>query len=102
MVDASSFADAVRALSGELQMEPYTPIRLNQLAARIDHLGRRVHGLGWVRDHEIGACLSAAVGELSEAPGLSGDDRAESVTRAIVALEAALTHMKDGLRPRQP
>jgi hypothetical protein len=101
MREALSFVEAIRAASGELRLEPHAPVRLNQIAARIDQLGRRVHGLGWTRDHEIGGCLTAAVRELSRARDLPEVERTESVRQAIRELETALTHTDEGLRPQQ-
>lgn len=100
-MEASSFADVIRAVSGELEEEPPSPVRLNRAAARIDQLGRRLHGLGWTRDHEIGGCLTAAVRELSRARDLPEVDRTESVRQAIRELETALTHTDAGRRPQQ-
>jgi hypothetical protein len=101
-VEAAEFADAIRAVSGELRLEPHIPVWLNHAAKRVDQLGRRVHGLGWVRDHEIGGCLTAAVGELCMARDQGESDRAESVRRAVLQLEAALAHADQGLRPQHP
>lgn len=99
-VAPSSFTDAVRAAADELRLEPLSPPLLNQIGARVDQLGRRVHGLGWTRDHEIGGCLTAAVSELSRAREQPEADRSETVRRALRQLERALTHMDEGLRPR--
>lgn len=96
---ASSFADVIRAVRDELQQEPLSPVRLNHAAARIDHLGRRLHGLAWTRDREIGGCLTAAVGELSRARGLRDAERARSVGQAVRQLDMAVTHAEEGLRP---
>ena len=101
MVDALPLTDAIRAISGELLVEPYSPTRLNQIAVRIDQMGRRLHGLDWVRAHEIGACLTAAVTELSLAGGQPEVERAASVRGVIVQLDAALAYTDDGLYPDQ-
>lgn len=98
-MEAAFFIEAIRDVSRELQPGPGSPARLNQAAARIDHLGRHLYGLGWVRDHEIGRCLTAAVSELDRARGLPEADRAESVRQAILQLEAALRNTEEGLRP---
>lgn len=100
-MEGPSFIEAVRAVSGELRREPLSPVRLNQIAARIDQLGRRVHGLGWTRDHEIGGCLAAAVRELSQARELPEVERNASVRRAIRELDTALMHTDEGLSPQQ-
>lgn len=100
-MEASSFADVIRTVSGDLEVEPLSPVRLNHAAARIDHLGRCMHGLGWTRDHEIGGCLMAAVGELGRARGLPDAERAESVRQVIRQLEMVLNYTEEGLRPQQ-
>lgn len=99
MMEQSSFGDAVRAVADELREGPYPPTRLNRAASRIDQLGRRLSALGWVRDREIGGCLSSAVQELSQARGLPEAECAASVRRAILQLEAALGHAAEGLVP---
>lgn len=99
-VEASRLADALFTLAGEVRLEHHSPMGLNQLAARIDQLGRRLHGLGWTREHDMGGCLSAAVGELSRARGVPEMERTASVRDAVHQLEAALTHTREGLRPQ--
>lgn len=101
MIDGSSFGDVIRAVAGELQREPPSPVHLNQAAVRIDQLGRRLHGLGWTREHEIGTSLTRAVGELSRARGLSEVERTESVREAIRHLEVVLAAIDSEPRPRQ-
>lgn len=101
MVDVPSFGDAIRVLSDELRLEPHSPDRLNQVASRIDQLGRRLHGHGWVRDHEIGGCLTAAVSGLTEARDQPEGDRGASVRQVLLQLEAALVHTEEGLRPAE-
>jgi hypothetical protein len=64
-------------------------------------MGRHLHGIGWCRDREIGECLTAAVQELSRAPGLAAVDRAEAVRQAVTQLDTALALTDDGLRPPQ-
>lgn len=100
-MEASSFADVIRAVRGDLEAEPLSPARLNHAAARIDHLGRRTHGLGWTRDQEIGGCLMAAVRELGRARDLPDAERAESVRQVIRQLEMALQCTDEGLRPQR-
>lgn len=99
---APSFADRLRGVSSELRLAPVSSTRLNRAAARLDQLGRRVHGAGWVRDHEIGACLTAAVRELSLARGQPEVERDASVRRALAQIESALAHAGQGLRPEDP
>lgn len=98
--DAERFADAIRDLSGELEAGPFSPVRLNHATSQIDHLRRRLHGLGWIRDHEIGGCLSAAVRELSQARLLREGDRVGAVRNAILRLDGALAHTAEGLHAR--
>ena len=98
--DTSAFTAAIRALSGELETPPHSATELNRFADRLDQLGRRLHGLDWMREHEIGRRLTAAVWELNMARGLAGDASRDSVERAIVQLDAALTFADEGLRPR--
>ena len=95
----ASFVEAIHAISGELRLEPHTRIQLNQIASRIDQLGRRVHGLGWTRDHEIGGCLTAAARELSRARDVPEVERDAAVRQAIRELETALTYTDERLRP---
>ena len=90
MSDISSFLTEIRDISGDLRLEPHSPVGLNRAAVRIDQLGRRVHGLGLAHDHEIGVCLGAAVRELTVAQGLPEAQRIESVREATRSLDAAL------------
>ena len=99
MADASSFVDAIRELSSRLQVEPHSPVRLNHVADRVDQLGRRLYGLGWVREREIGRCLMAAVSELGLARELPEGGREDSVRQAVLHLQAAIEHAGQGLRP---
>ena len=94
----SPFSDALRTLADELRLEPLSPARLNRIAARVDRLGRRVHGLGWIRAHEIGGCLTAAVSELSRARERAESDRSEAVRLALRHLEDALSYADEGLQ----
>lgn len=99
MTAAQAFTAAIRSVSSELGMRPHSRAELNQAAARIDRAGRRLHGLDWLRDREIGGCLSAAVSELHTAPGLAEGVRAEAVRRAVGHLDAALGYADEGMRP---
>ena len=99
MVDPPSFTDEIRAVGTELRVGDLTPARLNHAGVRIDQLGRRVHGLGWVRDHEIGVCLTVAVRELIRARGLADLERAQAVRNSLDQLEIALALSDEGLRP---
>jgi hypothetical protein len=102
MEELPSLVESIRAIAGELRLEPRTPIRLNQIAAELDQLGRRLHGQGWPSEHEIGVALTAAVRALGEARDEPERERAGSVWRALAQLEAALacleTSCSDGRR----
>ncbi|HEX2203554.1 MAG TPA: hypothetical protein VHG91_09665, partial [Longimicrobium sp.] len=76
MDGAPSFAEAIREVVARLRAEAPSHTLLNQAAVGIDHLGRRLHGLGYLRGHEIGACFTAAVGELGAAHVLPEAPRA--------------------------
>jgi hypothetical protein len=95
-MEASSFADRIRVVLDELGREPLPWAHLAPAAARLDQLGRRLHGLGLARDHEIGGCLTAAVRELGRARGLPESDRAESVRRAVREVARALALAVEG------
>lgn len=102
MGDQPSFPEAVRALASGLREHPHSHVHLNRASSGIDHLGRRLHGLGYARDREIAACLSAALGELSAAHGLAEVERAEAVHRVAGHLDAALAHAGEGMVPSPP
>ncbi len=93
----SSYSEAIRAVVGGLREGAPSHSHLNRAAARIDHLGRRLHGLGYVRGREIAACFTAALDELGASHVLPDEGRAEAVRRAIGHLEAALDHAAAGV-----
>lgn len=97
-----AFTDAIRAIVAGLREGRPTHARVNGAAVGIDHLGRRLHGLGCVRDREIAGCLTAAVGELGACHPLPEEDRGAAVDSAIRHLQAALVHSKDGVLPPAP
>lgn len=97
-----SFTDAIRATASGLREVPHTHTQLNRAAAGIDHLGRQLHGLGYVRGGEIAGCFTSAVGELSAAHGVPEEMRGEAVQRAVRELEAALDHAAAGVLPPAP
>lgn len=97
VLNPATFTSEIRALSEELATVPET--NLNQAAARLDQLGRRLHGLEWRRGDEIGRCLSAAVRELTLARDQTGDDRAAAIRNAIRELNGALRHADEGVLP---
>lgn len=97
-----AFTDAIRAIIAGLREGRPTHARVNGAAAGIDHLGRRLHGLGCVRDREIAACFTAAVGALGDSHPLPEEDRGAAVDAATRHLAAALAHADEGLLPFAP
>jgi hypothetical protein len=97
-----SFTEAIRAVASGLREDAHSHTHLNRAAARIDQLGRLLHGLGYVRGREIADCFTAALGELSASHGLPDDRRAEAVHRAVRQLEAALDAAAAGVLPPAP
>ena len=97
-----AFAGAIRSIIAGLREGRPTHARVNGAAAGIDHLGRRLHGLGCVRDREIAGCFTAAVGELGACHPLPEEDRGAAVDAAVRHLDAALAHAGDGLLPFTP
>ncbi|HEX8271338.1 MAG TPA: hypothetical protein VF615_01730 [Longimicrobiaceae bacterium] len=102
MGDQPSFAEAIRAIAGGLRGHAHSHVELNRASSGIDHLGRRLHGLGYARDREIAGCLSAALGELGAAHGLAEEERAAAVRRVAGHLDAALAHADEGGVPAPP
>jgi predicted PurR-regulated permease PerM len=96
--DASrSFTVAVTDLANRLRDdESPSYAHLNRAAARIDHLGRLLHGLGFVRHGEIAACFMAAIGELRPSNELPERSPTERVARAVAQLEAVRVHLAEG------
>jgi hypothetical protein len=97
-----AFTDAIRSIVAGLREGRPTHARVNGAAAGIDHLGRRLHGLGCVRDREIAGCFTAAVGELGACHSLPEEDRGDAVDAAIRHLNAAVAHAGEGLLPFAP
>ena len=94
-----AFTDGIRAIVAGLREGPPTHPRVNGAAVSIDHLGRRLHGLGCVRDREIADCFTAAVGELGACHPLPEAERGAAVDAAIRHLDAAATHAEEGVLP---
>lgn len=92
-----TFAEAIQLIARGLRQGVPSHAHLNGAAARIDHLGRRLHGLGCVRDREIAACFTAAIAELDASHGLEDDARGEAVARAAGQMEAALAYADEGV-----
>ena len=97
-----SFTEAIRDIANGLREDAPSHPHLNRAAAGIDHQGRRLHGLGYVRGREIADRLTAALGELGAAHDLADEGRAEAVHRAVRELEAALDHAAAGVAPPAP
>ncbi|MFL5386842.1 MAG: hypothetical protein ACJ8GN_30485 [Longimicrobiaceae bacterium] len=96
----SSFAEGIRAVAGGLREDAHSHTHLNRAASRIDDLGRRLHGLGYVRSREIADCFTAALADLDASHALPEETRAEAVRRAVGRLEGALEHAAAGVLPR--
>ncbi len=92
-----SFPESIRLIAHGLREDAPSHAHLNGAAARIDHLGRRLHGLGCVRDREIAGCFTAAIAELDASHGLAEDARGEAVLRAAGQMDAALAHAEEGV-----
>jgi hypothetical protein len=98
----SPFAADIRAIAAGLRGGVPTHARVNGAASGIDHLGRRLHGLGFLRDREIAGCFTAAVNELGACHPLPEDERGTAVDAAIRHLDAAAAHAEAGVLPRPP
>lgn len=97
MSEPSSFTDAIRVIAGELRDSALTHVVLNRAASGIDHLGRRLHGLGYVQAGEIADCFTAALAELDASHGVPDELRREPVHRAVARLDAAAAHAEAGV-----
>lgn len=100
--EPSSFTDAIRHIASELRGGRDTHGAVNRASSAIDHLGRRLHGMGFVRGREIAECFTAALAELERSHALQEEERREPVTRAIDRLEAAVVHAGAGVSPNPP
>jgi hypothetical protein len=97
-----SFTAAIHALASGLRGDAHSHTHLNRAAARIDHLGRQLHGLGYVRAREIADCFTEALRELSACHGVAEEKRGEAVRRAACRLDAALAHAREGVLAAAP
>jgi hypothetical protein len=95
----SSFGASVTEIASGLRDDPPSYAHLNRAAGRIDHLGRRLHGLGCVRHREIAACFMAAIGEIQTSIERPEPARTDGVARAVAQLEAARVHLGEGTTP---
>jgi hypothetical protein len=94
-----SFSDQIREIASGLREDVRSHAQLNRAASGIDHLGRKLAGLGFVRDREIGGCFNEALRELSSSHALPDATRDEAVDRAASHLDAALAHAEEGVAP---
>lgn len=99
---ALRFVDELRRIARELRDGPASISLLNLAASDIDGLGRRLHGIGFVRDQEIAGCLSAAVRGLGEAREIPEPGRATAIDRAVHQLEAAADLAGAGVQALPP
>jgi hypothetical protein len=99
MLPTDSFTRGIRAVVIGLRGGAPSHARVNGAASEIDQLGRRLHGLSWVRDREIADCFTGAVRELGECHPLPVQDRGAAVDAAVRHLEAALVHSEAGVLP---
>lgn len=98
----TSFTEEIGAIADGLREAPPSHPLLNRAAVRVDALGRRLHGIGYVRGEEIAYCLTEALRELDAAHPLPDEAREETVRRAALHLRAALDHAADGVLPPEP
>ncbi|HLL48083.1 MAG TPA: hypothetical protein VK399_15325 [Longimicrobiaceae bacterium] len=94
-----AFSDRIREIANGLREDGRSHVHLNRAASGIDHLGRKLAGLGFVRDREIGGCFNEALRELETSHGLRDEKRADAVQRAAAQLDAAAAHSEAGFAP---
>jgi hypothetical protein len=99
MIEPSSFTDAIRRVAGDLRDGGGTHPAINRASSAIDHLGRQLHGIGYVRGGEIADCFTTALTELQKSHALADEKRGAAVDRAVHRLEAALEHAAAGTLP---
>ena len=99
MSEPSSFTAAIRGIARELRGGGHTHTALHRAASGIDHLGRRLHGLGFVRSREIADCFTGALADLDAWHHVPEEMRGESVHRAARRMDAALDHAAAGVLP---
>jgi hypothetical protein len=97
-----SFIASVTEIATALRDEPPSHAHLIRAAGRIDHHGRRLHGLGYARHREVAACFMSAIGEIHSSLQLPEPARTEAVARAVAQLEAARAHLRGGHDPETP
>jgi hypothetical protein len=96
MAIPSSFTNSVSEIARGLRDGPPSFFHLNRAAGQIDHLGRLLHGLSFIRDREIAACFTAAIHELHESIELPETARLETIERAVRQLETSLVYLDQG------
>ena len=99
MSESPAFSDAIRAVARDMSPGGHTHDALNRASSAIDHLGRRLHGFGYVRAGEMADCFTAALADLDAGHGVPEEMRGEAVDRAVGRLEAALQHAGAGFLP---
>jgi hypothetical protein len=97
-----SFTERIRGIASALRDGGHTHVDLNRASSEIDQLGRRLHGLGYLRAREIAECFSAALADLDASHRVPEEMRGEAVRRAALRMDAALDHAAAGLVPDPP
>jgi len=97
-----SFTGAIREIADGLADARPTHVVLNRASSGIDQLGRRLHGLGYVRSREMADGFTAALAALDASRALPEEARAEAVRRAVGHLRGALEHAAAGVLPDPP
>ena len=97
-----SFGEAIRGVAAGLRENAPSHTRLNRAEARIDDLGRRLHGFGYVRSLEMADCFTAALRGLAASHVLPEEERGEAVHEAVAQLTAAVAHAEEGVLPAPP
>ena len=99
MSEPATFTDAIRRVADELRDGGVTHNAVNRASSAIDHLGRRLHGIGYVRGGEIADCFTTALAELETSHGVPEEKRGDAVSRAVQRLDAAVDHAEAGVLP---
>lgn len=102
MTKLEAFHAEVGDIASALAAGSRSHAELNLAAARIDHLGRQLHGIGFVRESEIAKWLSAAVEGLLASHHLSAELAAAAVIEAASKMYLARTAIGEGVRPVGP
>lgn len=96
-MEPTTFTEQIHEIVSELRAARPRHAALNRASSGIDQLGRRLHGLDFVRAREIADCFTAALAELEASHALPEETRAETVRQAIARLEDALEHAAAGI-----